>query len=379
MNLHVISLPHTITTKEYLSCAYTQKILNFCKMMKSLGHTVYHYGGEGSNPDCTEHISIISNEQREMWFGNNNWKKELYSIVFNPIYPYWIEANNNAIREIGKRIQKKDFICVIGGYCQKPIADAFPNHITVEFGIGYEGTFAKYRVFESYAWMHYLYGKQGVNNGNYMDAVIPNYFDPADFSLSDKENYFVFIGRLIQRKGASIAAEVCNKLGVPLIMAGQGVDRIEGNKIIAQEVTIEGPLIKHIGTVGVKERNELMSKAQAVFVQTQYIGPFEGVSVEAMLCGTPVITTDWGCFAETVIDGVTGYRTRSFGETLWAAQNVKNLDSQKIRDYALSRYSIDVVKYLYQDYFERLLTLWDKGWYSEEYDPTNKRVNGNWR
>jgi len=56
--------------------------------------------------------------------------------------------NNKAIIEIAKRIQEKDFICVIAGNCQKPIADFFPSNMTVEFGIGYTGTFAKYRVFE---------------------------------------------------------------------------------------------------------------------------------------------------------------------------------------------------------------------------------------
>src|ERR1700733_2525745 len=57
---HVATLPHTKTTKEYLPCAYTQKVLNFCKMMKSLGHDVYHYGAEGSEADCTEHITTIT-------------------------------------------------------------------------------------------------------------------------------------------------------------------------------------------------------------------------------------------------------------------------------------------------------------------------------
>ena len=48
--LHVIGMPHTRTTKEYNACAFTQKALKFCKMMTDRGHTVYHYGVEGSNP-----------------------------------------------------------------------------------------------------------------------------------------------------------------------------------------------------------------------------------------------------------------------------------------------------------------------------------------
>jgi len=44
--LHVVSLPHTQTTQKYLACAYTQKIVKFCNMMKFLGNTVYLYASE---------------------------------------------------------------------------------------------------------------------------------------------------------------------------------------------------------------------------------------------------------------------------------------------------------------------------------------------
>lgn len=379
MRFHVVGLPHTQCTKEFVSCAYTQKVLKFCSMMKSLGHEVYHYGGEGSTPECTEHISIITNEERQKWWGKNDTKKEFYAIEWNSNLPYWVVANNRAIAEIAKRVEKKDFICLIGGNCQKPIADAFPNHMSVEFGVGYEGVFAKYRVFESYAWMHHVYGIRGERNGANYDAVIPNYFDPADFELMEKEDYYLFIGRLIARKGPHIAADVCNRIGAKLKVAGQGALEVREDRIIAAEVSIVGKDIEYVGTVNVDERKKLMAKAKAVFVQTQYIGPFEGVAVEAMLSGTPVITTDWGVFAETVIDGVNGYRTRTIGEAMWAAKEALKLDPKRIRDIAVERYSMDVLKYRYQDYFNQLLNLWDDGWYTETYDPGDKRTRGNFQ
>jgi glycosyltransferase involved in cell wall biosynthesis len=381
MTFHVIGLPHTQCTKEFVSCAYTQKVLNFCKMMHSLGHDVYHYGGEGSTPECTEHISIITNEEREKWWGGNDTKKEFYAIEWTIDKPYWQRANRRAIEEIGKRIQKKDFICVIAGSCHKPVADAFPNHMTVEFGIGYEGTFSKYRVFESYAWMHHVYGIQGTRNGQNYDTVIPNYYDPMDFSISEsKGDYYLFIGRLIARKGPHIAGEVCQRLGAKLKIAGQGVtDFKNGEYVKSLEIKIDCKDIEYVGTVGVEERKKLMSEAKAVFVQTQYIGPFEGVHAEAMLSGTPVITTDWGVFSETVIDGFNGFRTRTLGEAIWATKESSKLNPQAIREHAISKYSIDVVKYRYQDYFKQLLGLWGKGWYEEDYDPTDKRVLGNFK
>jgi len=334
-------------------------------MMLSLGHEVFLYGAEKNDSTCTEFISCISKEEQEKYFGNVDWHKEFFPIQWDCNLPYWQTMNNNAIKEIGKRIQQKDFICLIGGNCQKPVADAFPNHMSVEYGIGYEGVFSKYRVFESYAWMHYVYGLTKQSNGGYYDRRIFNYFNPDDFPVNyNKENYFLFIGRMISRKGVHIAAEVCKKLGVKLILAGQGVKEYSNGHIVTDDMVLDGD-IEYVGTVDVKQRGELMSKAKAVFVPTQYIGPFEGVHAESNFCGSPVICTDFGVFTETVVNGLNGYRTRTFGEMLQACKLVEKLDPKKIREYAINNFSMDVIKYQYQEYFNQLLDLWDEGWYSE--------------
>lgn len=343
---HVISLPHTNTNEHFLSCAYTQKVIKFCSMMMSLGHMVYLYGTDEkkNKAKCTKFIPC----------GKNSFTKDNYiTAAFDVNAPHWVSMNSEVIRKLSKNKKQKDFICLIAGICQKPIADAFPEMISVEFGIGYSGTFAKYRVFESYAWMHSVYTQNqsasGVD-GNFFDYVIPNYFDIKDFPFSDKkEGYYLFIGRLIDRKGFHIASEVCKHLKAPLIIAGQGTPP---------------PYGEYVGTVNARRRGELMSKARAVFVPTLYLEPFGGVASEAMLCGTPVITTDWGAFTETVIHGETGFRCRTFQEFITAAKKVDTLDYRAIRKYAIKKWDMEVVKHSYQEYFDRLYTLWDKGWYS---------------
>ena len=149
MRFHVVSLPHTQSTKEYLPCAYTQKVVNFCRMMKSLGHEVFLYASEDNDAPCDELITCITKEQQRATLKANDWKKDFFAIDWDSSLPYWSIMNNTAIAEMTKRLQQKDFICLIGGWCQKPIADAFPAHLTVEFGIGYTGTFSKFKVFES--------------------------------------------------------------------------------------------------------------------------------------------------------------------------------------------------------------------------------------
>ena len=372
---HVVGLPHTEVTKEFLPCAYTQKVRNFCKMMKSLGHEVFLYaGGDKTDVDVDKFTSIVSPEEQEKYFGHTDWRKDFFPINWGGNEAYWISSNLKAIHAIKDTIKEKDFICVIAGFCQQPIAEHFPAHQTIEFGVGYSGIFSNFRVFESYAWMHYVYGMKNITDGRAYDTVIPNYFDPADFPFSEeKDDYYLFVGRMVSRKGPHVAAEITEAIGAKLIMAGQGVISKEPGKIVANELTLLGGNIEHVGVVGVEERGKLMSRAKALFVPTQYIGPFEGVSIEAMMCGTPVISTDWGCFAENVIEGITGFRTRTLGEGIWAAKNVDKLNPKRIRAFAEANFSLDRVKMQYQGYFESLMQLWDKGWYSHEYNPINMR------
>lgn len=350
MRFHLVSLPHTHTTDAFSACAFTEKVRKFAIMMTNLGHEVFLYAGAQNEAPCTEHVICISEEDRRKAVGDQHY----CMASFDAGLPHWRTFNGNAIREIGRRIRQQDFICVIGGYSHKAIADAFPLHMTVEFGIGYPGTFAKYRVFESYAWMHTVYGAQARDpaaaDGHFFDDVIPGYFEVERFPFStEKDDYFFFIGRLIERKGYSIAVETCKRIGARLLIAGQGTPPAYG---------------EYLGVIGPEERGRIMSRARAVFVPTTYIEPFGNVAVEAQGCGTPVISTDWGAMTETVEHGKTGFRCRMLSEFVEAATNVGELDCRYIRERAQRLYSLEAIGERYDRYFRRLLTLWDRGWYA---------------
>ena len=314
------------------------------------GHEVFLYSGAENEAPCTEHIPCVTEADRAAHVGDSHFT----SASFDYSLPFWTNANAKMATEIAKRAEQKDFICIIGGYAQKPIADALPHMMAVEFGVGYGGTFSRYRVFESYAWMHICYGAATMGkphdaDGNWWDTVIPGYLDPDMFPFrAHKDDYYLFIGRLVDRKGYRIAADVCFDLGARLIVAGQGTPPVG---------------CEYVGVVGPEERGRLMAGAKAVFVPTQYVEPFGNVNVEAQACGTPVITTDWGAFTETVVQGVTGFRCRTFGEFKRAAVDAQYLDPYMIRERAVNKYSLETVGKQYEDYFARLMHLWDDGWY----------------
>ncbi len=365
MRFHVVALPNTQTTLEYEVCAYTAKVRKFCNMMKSLGHEVFLYASEENEAACDELITIASKHDQKRWFGEHDFRKHFFNITWNTQDAHWVESNLRAIKAIQERRKSRDFICLIGGICQKPIADAFPDAIPVEYGIGYSGIFARFKVFESYAWMHYLYGVDRNDNGGFYDAVIPNYFEPERFEFRDKkDDYYLFLGRLIPRKGPEIAVEATRRIGAKLIMAGQGVKERRGNTIIGEGIELTGDHIEHVGHADVEKRKALLAGAKAVFMGTTYLEPFGGVSIESLLSGTPVIATDFGAFPENIKHGEHGFRFRTLGEAIWAANNVDKLDNKKIHEYAVRNFSVDSVRFRYQAYFEQLLTLYEEGFYS---------------
>ena len=60
IRLHILGIPHTVTTDEFSHCAFTGKVLRFPAMMKSVGYEVYHYGIEGAQTDADKQIDVLN-------------------------------------------------------------------------------------------------------------------------------------------------------------------------------------------------------------------------------------------------------------------------------------------------------------------------------
>jgi len=280
MRFHLLGLAHLPTHKKFSQCAYTNKIVRLSKMLRAKGHTVIFYGVEGSEVECDEFVQVLSEKERVACYGEYDMKKEFFKLDGGDAA--YTTFNLNTIEEINKRKVERDVLLCSMGCWHQPVAKG-TGVLAVESGIGYEGVFSHFKVFESYAWMHWIYGKRNIVNGVWFDSVIPNYFDLESFPFQEKKgDYALFVGRLVHRKGIDVAVEVTRRLGMELIVAGQG-------SLVnpREKLNITSSHVKHVGCVGPEERAQLMGGARVCFAPTYYIEPFGGVAVEAQLCVLP--------------------------------------------------------------------------------------------
>lgn len=109
--------------------------------------------------------------------------------------------------------------------------------------------------------------------------------------------HFLVLSRLVAYKRFDLAVEACTRLGVPLVVAGDGPER-------RRLKTMAGPTVRFVGRVGPEQRRQLMQEAVALLFPGEE--DFGIVAVEAQAAGRPVIAYGRGGLLDSVIDGKTG-------------------------------------------------------------------------
>jgi glycosyltransferase involved in cell wall biosynthesis len=138
-------------------------------------------------------------------------------------------------------------------------------------------------------------------------VVVPPPVEMGTYTPQPPEDFYLAGGRLIPYKRIDLVVRAFTALKLPLVVFGEGRDRV------ALEA-IAGPNVTFVGRVTEEERCDLFARCRA------FIFPGEedfGITpLEAMSLGRPVIAFARGGALDTVIDGVTG---RFFDEPTAAA------------------------------------------------------------
>ena len=368
IRLHIPAIPYTITRDEYSHDAYTGKVLRFSPMMRSIGYEVYHYGIEGSKSGATKHFDLMTKEEwtelriktwqfvdktltYEQAKAKNEDPTQIISQLSNWSSPLTKEFNIRFRKYLieNYRSTRTDIICIPLSRTYKDALDNF-KCVTIESGIGYSGSYLNYRVFESYSWLSRTLGKEDKQPNNYW-FVVPNYFDTNEFKLSlEPKKKIGFLGRITELKGCRIIMEIARKFPqLEFILCGQGDPK--------EFLTV--PNIKYKEPIHGEERSEYLGSCLAVLCLSKYLEPFCGVAVEAQLCGTPVISTDWGAMVETIEQGVTGLRGHTLADYCHGVQMALDgkFDRKYIHDRAVRLYDMYNVAHKYDYVFRSVLDI----------------------
>jgi glycosyltransferase involved in cell wall biosynthesis len=108
---------------------------------------------------------------------------------------------------------------------------------------------------------------------------------------------YVVLSELMPHKRIDIAIRAFNRLGLPLLVVGNGPDARRLQRIA-------GPTIRFTGFLGDEQVSRLLARARALVVPATE--EFGIAAVEAHAAGRPVIALREGGARETVIEGVNG-------------------------------------------------------------------------
>ncbi|MDP9006063.1 MAG: glycosyltransferase family 4 protein [Actinomycetota bacterium] len=187
--------------------------------------------------------------------------------------------------------------------------------------------------------------------------VIHHGIDVSDFPMGDGSGgYFLFLGRMAPDKGARRAARIARQAGVRLLIAAKMREPLELEYFDEQVRPLLGDDVVFVGEVGGDEKLELLAGAKALLNPIRWVEPFGLVMIEALACGTPVLTYRMGAAPEIVDDGITGFLCDVHDEMAEAIHKVDQLDRRACRAAVEERFSTGRMVAQHLELFESLLS-----------------------
>lgn len=175
---------------------------------------------------------------------------------------------------------------------------------------------------------------------------------------AEKNDRLLFFARINRPgKGISTAIELCRRHQRPLDIAGG----VRTDLLTRSQVRKEGaffrslhPLFKFHGMVGGWQKAKLFAESGALLFPIRWPEPFGLVVVEALLAGTPVITTRNGAMPE-LVDQEVGFICETEDDYRHALENVRDIRPRTCREYAVEHFSIERSANQYLQLYRRVL------------------------
>lgn len=168
--------------------------------------------------------------------------------------------------------------------------------------------------------------------------------------------YAAFLGRISPKKGVHLAIEAAREAGIGLRIAAKITETAEEvyfRRVIEPQL---GDGIEFLGEVGGDAKQRLLANAICLLNPIQWDEPFGMVMIEAMACGTPVISTARGAAPEIIDVGVTGFTVTDDRELAHTISRISALDRSGVRERAQERFSLHRMAQDHVRVYEKVLS-----------------------
>ncbi|MEH7388267.1 glycosyltransferase family 4 protein [Bacillus sp. JJ1521] len=194
---------------------------------------------------------------------------------------------------------------------------------------------------------------------------VHNGLRPEEFQFkSKKDDYLLFMGRLVREKGILHAINVAESIGKKLVIAGPIHDPELFYNNIKPRLE-KNPNLIYVGSVGGQQKQDLLKNARCLLFPSTWDEPFGLVMIEAMACGTPVLTFNKGSVAEVM----KGFPYMICSTTEEMIEKLKQpelpVKPKNLRRYVIDFFTVNLMAENYLNIYKRILNINE----SLPYDP----------
>lgn len=187
-------------------------------------------------------------------------------------------------------------------------------------------------------------------------ATVYNGVDLNNWPVStEPEDYLLFAGRIMPEKGVKEAIQIAKQTNHRLLIVGPvhpGASQSYFEQYVKPQLDDR---ILHLGFVERSKMWRYYQKAKALLTPIQWEEPFGLTTIEAMACGTPVISLDRGAAPEIIVEGKTGFVTKSITEMIDAVGRIDHLNRLDCREYVKAHFSTANMVDGYEAAFRKVL------------------------
>lgn len=186
-------------------------------------------------------------------------------------------------------------------------------------------------------------------------AVKPNFTSASEvMPFIEKENHFLFVGRLSEEKGIETLLKAFSELPFSLKIAGDGP-----LKSIVLAAVREFANISYLGNLTTNEVNDELLKTQALLFPSIWYEGMPMTLLEAFSSSTPIIASNLGAMTSMITSGYNGFHFESgnvanIKEVVSRFDALSSLEKKQMSTAAFHTYQSHYSAELQLGYFEAI-------------------------